>query len=192
MLNTNSLITEPETRTFVRFQDCDPLGHLNNARYVDYFLNARQDQLAQHYNLYIYDPSHSTLSSWVVRRGSLAYLKPAAVMEEVLIRTRLIDFTQTALVVEGLMLDKNARNLKSLAWFEFVHISLRNGRPVEHSAELMQLCSRIVVPDGYDPNGFNRRVEVVRHQLRSGGVRFDNAGSAARVNQRPVQSPSGL
>ena len=28
-----------------RFSDCDPFGHLNNARYIDYFINAREDHL---------------------------------------------------------------------------------------------------------------------------------------------------
>ena len=35
------LIQTPETIHRVHFQDCDMLGHLNNARYLDYFLNAR-------------------------------------------------------------------------------------------------------------------------------------------------------
>lgn len=28
---------ETESRVVVRFQDCDPLQHLNNAKYFDYF-----------------------------------------------------------------------------------------------------------------------------------------------------------
>ncbi len=179
MLNTQSLIKEPESRTVIRFQDCDPFGHLNNARYIDYFLNARQDQLAEHYDLYIYDRSRLMRSSWVVRKSHIAYIKPAAVMEEVIIRTRLLDFTPTALVVEGLMMDKNSTSLKSLAWFEFVHVSLENGRPVEHTDKLMRLCQLIAVPEGYDPNGFNRRVEALRHQVRMG---------RNRVEQDPISS----
>jgi acyl-CoA thioester hydrolase len=33
----------------VRFNDCDPLGHLNNSKYIDYFLNAREDHLKEHF-----------------------------------------------------------------------------------------------------------------------------------------------
>lgn len=32
---------ETETKAVIRFQDCDPLQHLNNAKYFDYFFNAR-------------------------------------------------------------------------------------------------------------------------------------------------------
>ena len=35
----------------IRFSDCDMFAHLNNARYIDYFLNAREDHLRTYYNL---------------------------------------------------------------------------------------------------------------------------------------------
>ncbi|WP_192348725.1 hypothetical protein [Algoriphagus sp. Y33] len=31
----------PESNSVIRFQDYDPFNHLNNARYIDYFINAR-------------------------------------------------------------------------------------------------------------------------------------------------------
>ena len=39
----------------VRFSDCDPLRHLNNARYIDYMLNAREDHLKEHYQMDLAD-----------------------------------------------------------------------------------------------------------------------------------------
>ncbi len=159
-------IKEPESLVLARFQDCDPFGHLNNARFIDYFLNARQDHLLQYYNLSTYDPSQPEPASWVIRKTQIAYLKPVRALEQVLIRTRLIDFSETSLVMEGLMMDKEGRRLKAVVWFEFVHISLTNGRPVKHSEELMRLCRSIVVLEGYDPHGFSRRVEVIQHQFR--------------------------
>jgi acyl-CoA thioester hydrolase len=103
-------------------------------------------------------------------------------MEEVLIRTRLIDFSQTTLVVEGLMLDRNASTLKSLAWFEFVHISPTSGKPIDHPEELMRLCDQVAMPEGYDPNGFNRRVEALRRQMRSDRSRSGGAREQLFVN----------
>jgi len=44
---------ETETASVIRFQDCDPLGHLNNAKYFDYFFNAREDQVSK---IYGYNP----------------------------------------------------------------------------------------------------------------------------------------
>jgi acyl-CoA thioester hydrolase len=36
MINAPILSKELESTAVIRFQDCDPFGHLNNARYIDY------------------------------------------------------------------------------------------------------------------------------------------------------------
>ena len=41
MTDLTNLPTELETRVQIRFQDCDPLQHLNNSKYFDYYFNAR-------------------------------------------------------------------------------------------------------------------------------------------------------
>jgi acyl-CoA thioesterase FadM len=33
----------------VRFSDCDPIGHLNNVKYLDYMFNAREDHVETFY-----------------------------------------------------------------------------------------------------------------------------------------------
>ena len=38
----------------IRFQDCDPFNHLNNAAYLNYFVNAREDQILEQYGIDIY------------------------------------------------------------------------------------------------------------------------------------------
>ena len=177
MNNFQVTIKEPESLVLARFQDCDPFGHLNNARYIDYFLNARQDQIVQHYNLRI--PDNSQKASWVVSKTQIAYVRPVQVMEEVLIRTRLIHFAETSLVVEGLMMDKEARHLKSIIWFEFVYISLVNGRPAKHDNRLMDLFRSVAISGEYDPDGFNRRVEDVRLQLRTGSQNDEAARTSS-------------
>ena len=161
---TPTFVKEPESLMVARFQDCDPFGHLNNARYIDYFLNARQDHLAQHYNLRTYEPGMQ--ASWVVRTTQIAYVRAVAAMEEILVRTRLIQFDDTSLVVEGLMLDRSGRHLKALVWFDFVHVSLTSGRPVSHAEQITSLLASALMADEYEPNGFHRRVELLRRQTR--------------------------
>lgn len=36
----------------IRFADCDPIGHLNNVKYLEYMLNAREDHVEQNYWIY--------------------------------------------------------------------------------------------------------------------------------------------
>src|SRR5258708_31019414 len=99
-MNLNQqLVKELGRHTIARFQDCDPFGHLNNARYIDYFLNARQDQLADYYDFHIFAHGKETNENWVVTRTHIAYLYPVAVMEEICIRTKLILISDSTLVV---------------------------------------------------------------------------------------------
>ncbi|MDQ4139507.1 MAG: thioesterase [Bacteroidota bacterium] len=50
-IDIDNIIKTPETKLFVRFQDCDVLGHLNNVRYFDYFLNTREEHTRYYYAL---------------------------------------------------------------------------------------------------------------------------------------------
>ena len=43
-----------ESKALIRFPDCDPFNHLNNARYIDYFINAREDHIIANLNFNIY------------------------------------------------------------------------------------------------------------------------------------------
>src|SRR5258707_7296042 len=94
---TQALPKELESIAYVRFQDCDPFQHLNNARYIDYFMNAREVQLIQFYNFRIFDVPKQTNQGWVVTRTQIAYLSPAMMQEYLVIRTRLIPMTDTQL-----------------------------------------------------------------------------------------------
>jgi acyl-CoA thioester hydrolase len=166
MLNQPILEKELESTAYIRFQDCDPFQHLNNARYVDYFMNAREDQLAKFYNFHIFEVARQTGQGWVVSKSQLAYLAPAIMQEQVLIRTHLIQMTDTVLVVEGLMFDEDARRLKSVAWIEFTFISLQTGRTTKQPDASITLFRPVVVPGIYSPDGFTQRVTELKTQFR--------------------------
>ncbi len=170
MTTVQPLILEPESLVQIRFQDCDPFGHLNNARYIDYFLNARMDHLVQHYGLNIYANEGSLTASWVIKKNQIAYLRPARLAEEVRIRTRLVHFTDNTIVIEGLMLDKDAQHLKALIWIEFAYISLATGRSTPHPEQFTRLLHSVILPEPYDADGFNRRVEQARQQYRKRSI----------------------
>jgi acyl-CoA thioester hydrolase len=167
MPDLQNLPRELESTAIARFQDCDPFNHLNNARYIDYFLNSREDQLALAYNLDVFDHGKTLNANWVTTKNQIAYLRPVQVMEEIRIRTRLIYFNEKSLVVEGLMLDKNAQRLKCFAWIEFAYVSVANGRSTNHPDELMQLFHEVAYPNEFDPDGFNRRIDAVRLEVRN-------------------------
>ena len=158
---------ELESTAVIRFQDCDPFRHLNNARYVDYFMNAREDQLKQFYNFNIFDVAQETNHGWVVSKTQIAYLFPAMMQESILVRTQLIQMTGNVLVVEGVMLDADATRPKAVSWIEFTFVNLATGRPANHPVEFMDRFASVVVEEVFMPDGFNQRVAAIKADFRA-------------------------
>ena len=166
MISSVAPAKELESTALIRFQDCDPFGHLNNARYIDYFLNARQDQLASYYDFHLFEESKRTNHGWVVTKTQIAYLLPCAISEQVVIRTRLLHMDERSLTVEGSMLSQDGRQTKSILWMTFVYVNITTGRPARHPDELQQFFRSVQVDGEFDENGFNRRIHDSRHELR--------------------------
>ena len=139
----------------IRFQDCDPFNHLNNSKYIDYFMNAREDHLIEHYGLNIYEEAKSNGISWLVGSNMIAYLNPAANMETVLIESQLIKFGNKNLTVEMRMWDKDKTRIKALLWSTFVHFNLVNNQSQSHDQRFIDLFEQVVEP--VEQNSFEQR-----------------------------------
>lgn len=159
MAAMSELPKEPTSVMRIRFQDCDPFNHLNNGRYVDYFLNAREDHLLEHYDLDIYRIARETGLSWVVSTSQLAYLRPAFLMEEVVIGSQLIAYGPKHVEVEMRMWDRAREVLKAFCRMRFVHYDLRRSAVQEHSPAYMALFERVVAPVA--EAGFDERLKVL-------------------------------
>ena len=155
-----------ESKTLIRFPDCDPFNHLNNARYIDYFIYAREDHLMANMNFNIYHFAAQKGLSWVVSKNQIAYLKPAFLMETVVIDSTLLNLSEREVFVEMKMWNEKKDQLKSVLWSHFVHINLKTQKPEKHSEELMELYSRIEKPLP-TLTGFDERVEQLRGMIIS-------------------------
>lgn len=116
----------------IRFHDCDPFNHLNNGRYIDYFMNAREDHLRETFGFNIYQHAMQTGESWVVFQNQIAYLSPALLNEEVIIQSHLIEWGDKNATVEMQMWDKSKTTLKSLLWSKSVHYNIKLKQPISH------------------------------------------------------------
>lgn len=135
-----------ESTATIRFQDCDPFNHLNNARYLDYFINAREDQILQHYGLDIYGIAMTSGVGWVVGRSQIAYFKPAKLMEQVVIQSQLISFGQRDITVEMRMMNASQTQVKAFLWINFVHFRLATGKSEVHAADFLNLFEQVHAP----------------------------------------------
>ena len=166
-MEPEKIVLQPTTRTVIRFQDCDPFGHLNNARYIDYFINAREEHLAENYDLDIYKRQKRLNENWVIAQHHIAYIAPVVFREEVTIATCLIRFTDNSILMEGRMLDRKREVLKSIIWTRFKYVSFAEKRVVNHPDTIMKLFQSIIVPDrNIEREDFDARVRQLRSSYR--------------------------
>lgn len=159
MINNINAVPEVLTsKAIIRFQDCDPYSHLNNGRYLDYFMNAREDMVWKAYDFNIYEYSRTTGLGWVVTQNQIAYLRPALLMEEVTMESQLMESKSKFIQVEMRMMDSD-RKLKSLLWAQFVHVDIRQGKSTAHSAELQELFDKVCIP--VEQKDFNERLRAL-------------------------------
>jgi YbgC/YbaW family acyl-CoA thioester hydrolase len=144
----------------VRFNDCDPLGHLNNSRYLDYFLNAREDHLKDSYGI--------DLKEWVaqgkifvVSSHEIRYVRPVTYNEVVGIQSALIGWGETWLQVEMLMYD-SLKELKAVLWTIFTRINATTGRREVHPAEFVAFVREVLVDDVDPAKGLAARVGMLK------------------------------
>ncbi len=158
--------TETESRVIIRFQDCDPLQHLNNAKYFDYYFNAREDQMARQYG---FDPGQlfrELSTSWVVYQHQIAYIRPALVSEWVRIVSRIIFFNEDTTITEHYMTDDSRTQLKNVLWVTSKYISVQTGKRIPHDPAVMHLLETIRVPDiDFDTLQFNERIREIKTSL---------------------------
>jgi YbgC/YbaW family acyl-CoA thioester hydrolase len=149
---------QPKSFYTVRFSDCDPMGHLNNARYIDYMLNAREDHLKQAYQINLLE-YHKQGIGWVVRRHDIQYVRPAFYNEVVCIESRLIELGESHVLVEMLMFDEQQTTLKAILWTNFTSVDVKTGRRKDHPAAFMEFATGIRVEDVNIPAGVSERIK---------------------------------
>ena len=122
------------------------MSHLNNAAYIDYFVNTREDQLSEFYGLDIYANMQKTGKAWVVAKNEILYKAPAFLMEKVAIQTRVIEFSPKHIRVEMVMMNQKLSQIKSLLWITFVPFDIKSQSSSEHDPEIMELLEQVHVP----------------------------------------------
>lgn len=155
-MQTLSKIIESKAR--VQYQDCDPLNHLNNSRYIDYMMAARTEQLLDHYAFDTAELAYKDGLGWVAAQTQISYFFPASWMEVLTIESRLIQFSESSLLVEAIMWDEHKTKIKSIMWVKLVHFNIKTQRSNKHSPEFMRLFSEIQYPMENSPT-FEDRIK---------------------------------
>ena len=130
----------------IRFQDCDPFNHLNNASYINYFLNAREDHLLDNYNFDVFENLKTNGQAWVVASNQICYLNPANVIENVSIESQLVAFTNKSVHIEMRMWNESKNKLKAMLWTTFIYFNTQTQKATNHPSEVTDLLNNILLP----------------------------------------------
>lgn len=150
----------PESFYTIRFSDCDPLGHLNNSKYIDYFLNAREDHLRAHYDIDLKVWAQQG-QAFVVTAHEIRYLRPATYNESVAIQSALIGWGDSWLQVEMAMFGAD-RTLKAILWTIFTRIHPATGKRMQHPREFQPWIDGALIDGIPVEKGLGARVESLR------------------------------
>ncbi|MHA4811499.1 acyl-CoA thioesterase [Flavitalea flava] len=148
----------PSSFDKIRFYDCDPFGHLNNSRYLDYIINARENHLTDEYDLNLNDFYKKGLA-WVVASHEIVYLKPARFNEKVCIQTSLLSLNEHSVMVEGIMFDERKTIIKTVLWTKLTHVDLTTGKKREHPPEFMDFAKKVLNLSIDGEGGLTKRVQ---------------------------------
>ena len=155
-------IKNPHSVYKIRFSDCDLFGHLNNARYIDYFMNAREDHLKEAYNFKLTEYYEKGIS-WVVTGHEIVYLRSAIYDELVTIESSLLLAEQDGLYVELVMTDEAKSHLKAVMRTKFTPINPKTGKRETHTAEFIEWAKSIENTGAGNMKSIQERVKELRH-----------------------------
>jgi acyl-CoA thioester hydrolase len=127
--------------------------------------NAREDQLIKYYGIDIYEMAKTQGKSWVTSSNQIAYIRPAFLMEEVIIESQLIKYDQYNVHVELRMWNHDMTEIKAIMWSNFVHFNLVTQKKEPHSKKLMELYKKVETPVG--SNNFEDRISIFKSQMVS-------------------------
>ena len=149
----------------IRFNHCDPFGHLNNSGYIDYMINAREDHLRQFHQIDL-DSFYKQGLGWVVSSHEIQYVRPANYNETVCIQSDLIEANDNNLLVEMRMLNENCTSVKALLWTRFTSINIRTGKKENHSPEFMEVLRSLAVNEINVEEGLKARLSSLVNPVR--------------------------
>lgn len=136
----------PESKHRIRFKDCDPHGHLNNTRFIEYMFDAREDHLMEHYQLDLMEYTETRKMAWILIKHEINYLKEAKRNENVIIKTSVIQTDVKSIIVEYQMWNEDKTQLKAILWSRFIHVDIIHKKTCPHPEEIQEMLESLLNP----------------------------------------------
>lgn len=154
------MLKEISTQAKIRFADCDPIGHLNNVKYLEYMLNAREDHVEQQFGFTYEEFTRQTGYTWIAIQNEIAYLKEVKYNSTVKISSHLIDFTGRTSKVEVRMTNLEGTITHAVLWITVIYFNLKTRKSELPSEETVNTFIPFLDPISH--NQFSDRVAFFR------------------------------
>lgn len=158
----------PNSKYKIRFTDCDMFGHLNNSRYLDYLINAREDHLKDFYD-FDFNEYYKNNLAWVIGSHEIAYLRPAVFNEIVTIQSTLLNLDVEFLHLETIMMNDEQNQIKAIMRSRLIPVNIKTGRKEQHKPEFMEWARTIENNEIDKQFNLQQRIKqlTTEHKLKS-------------------------
>lgn len=139
-MNAEPTYSAFETEHRVRPDDIDMFQHVHNSRYFDYVLDARYEQMREHYKY----PMEDFLAAgygWVVKTVTIHYKRPLVLGEFFLVKTGITSINTKGCRVHFTITKKNGGKISADGWFDYVLIDKESGRGAFVNEEMISRYS---------------------------------------------------
>lgn len=153
---------EISTTVKIRFSDCDPIGHLNNAKYLEYMFNAREDHVEEFYGFTYEDYTQKTGCTWVTTLNEIAYLKEIRYNTKVKISSKTISLSDRTSIIEIMIKSEDEKMIYAVLWTTVVYFNMNTRKSDIHPPETQALFKKYLVE--LEQKTFKERVSFLRRK----------------------------
>ncbi len=161
------MLKEVSTRAKIRFADCDPIGHLNNVKYLEYMLNAREDHVEEQFGFTYEEYTRKTGYTWIAIQNEIAYLREVRYNNTVIISSKLIELNDRTSKVEITMTSLDGQTTHAVLWISTIYFNMKTRKSENMPQESKDLFQKHLFE--LDQQNFSDRV----HQLRLNNKKQD-------------------
>ncbi|WP_373708825.1 acyl-CoA thioesterase [Kaistella sp.] len=152
----------------IRFSDCDPIGHLNNVKYLEYMLNAREDHVESGYGFTYEEYTRKTGCTWITIQNEIAYLKEVRYNAKVIISSKTIEVGDRVSKVEILMKSEDGKTIHAILWMTVIYFNMKTRKSDVHPEDTKRLFEKFLVD--LEEKDFKERTGYFRKQNKKANL----------------------
>lgn len=131
------MYTAFETEITIRPDDIDLNNHVHSAKYIDYVLAARFEQMRINYKMSIKE-FHNRQFNWVTSGITIEFKRALLLEDRIIVRTQISEVNGAQSKVNFWIIKKENDKIAAQGHFIYTMVSLVSGRPVRIPQDIIE------------------------------------------------------